>query len=142
MAKAFMVTDLGRNAFQDPGLSFVEQEIISLVEADGPLTAEQITFGLQIESNINILGFRVQKTLDDLEDNGLVKSFRKAIPLQNRLRTDEESIGGTLGFQDTSKRVMVGRFSREERLEDLDLSEFITFDQPDVKFRTDKMSPN
>ena len=142
MAKVFMVTDLGRNAFQDPGLSFVEQEIISLVEADGPLTAEQITFGLQVESNINIINFRVQKTLDDLEDNGLVKSFRKAIPLLNRLRRDDEAMGGTTGFQDTSKRVIVGRFTREERLEDRDLSGFITFDQPDVKFRTDKMSPN
>jgi len=140
MVELFKITNLGENILEDnpASLEFVEQEILFLLEDEGPLTVKQITSNLQVEGGINIISFRVQKTLDRLDDKGTIISFDAPLPSKAKGRLSHP----TLGFQDTATRARVGFFSPEERLEDQDLSEFIRFSQPDVKFRTDKMSPN
>ncbi len=142
MPNFFRITNEGKNILEDQpiGLDFVEQEILFLLDNEGPLSLSQITSNLQIEVSINILSFRVQKTLNGLESRDFITSFKA--PIVSRERGPLKS-HPTTGFQDTKRRALRGSFSTEERLEDQDLSEFIIFEEPDIKFRMDTViSPN
>ena len=142
MPNFFRITNLGENVLEDTpiNLDFVEQEILFLLVNEGPLTLNQITSNLQIEASINILSFRVQTILNSLESKDLVTSFKAPIVSKERGPLKSHP---TTGFKDTKRRALMGSFSPEERLEDEDLSEFIIFEEPDVKFRVDTViSPN